>query len=142
MVHFTGFVEDIRSAYRRNDLQVVATTQTTGGLRTRIIESWAFGMPVLSTTKGAVGVEHLAPGDNILIADDPRDFARNLRELIHAPERLDEIALAARRTYDAYHSRRAVADTLRELLNIHFGLRLPPVAAPEGALVDSEQIQR
>jgi glycosyltransferase involved in cell wall biosynthesis len=140
MVHFSGFVEDIRSAYRRNDLHVVASTHATG-LRTRIIESWAFGMPVLSTTKGAVGVEHLSSGGNILIADDPRDFARNLRELIHSPERLDEIAIAARKTYDAYFSRRAVADALRELLNTHFGLRLPPVAAPEGALVDSPQIR-
>ncbi|HEY1257084.1 MAG TPA: glycosyltransferase family 4 protein, partial [Terracidiphilus sp.] len=87
MVRFSGFVEDIRTAYRRNDIQVVASTQATG-VRTRVIESWAYGMPVLSTTLGAGGVEHVAPGQNILIADEPRDFAQRLKELIHAPERL------------------------------------------------------
>jgi hypothetical protein len=121
MVRFSGFVEDIRSAYRRNDLQVIASTQATG-LRTRLIESWAFGMPVLATTVGASGVEHLAPGRNILIADDPRDYARNIKELLHHPERLDEIAVAARQTYEAYYSRRAVAAVLQKLLIKHFGL--------------------
>ena len=130
MVRFSGFVDDIRTAYRRNDLQVVASTQATG-LRTRIVESWAFGMPVLCTTVAAGGVQHLAPGRNILVADDPRDFARVLKELMHNPQRLDEIAAAARQTYDAEHSRLAVATALRELLNTHFGLKLPPVALAE-----------
>jgi glycosyltransferase involved in cell wall biosynthesis len=123
MVRFSGFVDNIRTAYRRNDLQVVASTQATG-VRTRIIESWAYGMPVLSTTVGAGGVKDIAPGRNIFIADDPRDFARTLQELIHAPERLDEIARAARQTYEAKCGRRVVAAALRELLNTHFGLRL------------------
>jgi glycosyltransferase involved in cell wall biosynthesis len=130
LVRFSGFVEDIRTAYRRNDLQVVASTQATG-VRTRIVESWAFGLPVLCTTVGAGGVNDLAPGQNILIADDPRDFARNLQELLHNPERLDQIAVAARQTYEAKHSRPAVAAALRELLNTHFGLRLPSVDTTE-----------
>jgi len=130
MVRFSGFVDDIRTAYRRNDLQVVASTQATG-VRTRIVESWAFGLPVLCTTVGAGGVNDLAPGQNILIADDPRDFARNLQELLHNPERLDQIAVAARQTYEAKHSRPAVAAALRELLNTHFGLRLPSVDTTE-----------
>lgn len=121
MVHFSGFVEDVRTAYHRNDLQVVASTQATGR-RTRIIESWAFGMPVLSTHVGVGGVTHLAPGQNILIADDPSDFARMLKELMHNHERLDEIAKAARATYELAFGRQAVANTLRELLQTSFGL--------------------
>lgn len=121
MVSFSGFVEDIRAAYRRNDLQVVASTQATGR-RTRIIESWALGMPVLSTQVGVGGVTHLAPGQNILLADDPSDFARMLKELMHNHERLDEIAKAARATYELAFGRQAVANTLRELLQTSFGL--------------------
>jgi glycosyltransferase involved in cell wall biosynthesis len=129
MVKFSGFVDEISTCYRRNDLQVVASTQATGR-RTRIIESWALGVPVLSTTVGAGGVEHLQPGRNILIADDPRDFARNLQELVHFPERLDEIARAARQTYESEYGRRPVAAALRGLLNAHFGLNLQS-PAPE-----------
>ena len=128
MVRFSGFVDDIRTAYQRNDLQVVASTQATG-IRTRVVESWAFGLPVVSTTLGAGGVEGLELGQNILIADDPRDFARILQELIHGPMRLDKISAAARQTYEDQYSRRAVAGVLCELLNSKFDLQLSPVAS-------------
>jgi glycosyltransferase involved in cell wall biosynthesis len=131
MVRFSGFVEDIRTAYARNDLQVVASTKATGR-RSRIIESWAYGLPVLCTTVAAGGVRYLEPGRNILIADDPRDFARILKELIDTPNRLNEIAVAARQTYDAKFGRQAVAGALRELLNTYFALELPPVAVGQG----------
>ncbi|MGO9318408.1 MAG: glycosyltransferase [Terracidiphilus sp.] len=124
MVRFSGIVDDIRTAYSRNDLHVVASTRATGR-RARVIESWAFGMPVLCTTIGAGGVEHLTPGENILIADNPHEFALYLQELLHAPKRLDEIAAAARHTYEMYFRRRDVASVLRKLLNLHFGLKLP-----------------
>jgi hypothetical protein len=130
MVRFSGIVDDIRTTYRRNDLQVVASITATGR-RARVIESWAFGMPVLCTTVGAGGVEYLAPGENILIADNPHEFARHLRELIHAPKQLDEIAAAARQTYETFFSRRAVSSVLRKLLNTHFGLELPSVTVLE-----------
>jgi glycosyltransferase involved in cell wall biosynthesis len=130
MVRFSGFVEDIRTAYARNDLQVVASTRATGR-RSRIIESWAYGMPVLCTTVAAGGVRYLEPGRNLLLANDPRDFARILQELIHAPNRLDEIAVSARQTYDAKFGRQAVADALRNLLNEYFGLELPPMAVKQ-----------
>jgi glycosyltransferase involved in cell wall biosynthesis len=128
MVQFSGFVDDIRTAYQRNDLQVVASTQATG-TRTRIVESWAYGMPVLSTTVGTGGVAGLEPGKNILIADDPRDFARALKELVHAPRRLDEIAAAARQSYETEYGRGAVAGALGKLLNSRFGLELNPERA-------------
>jgi glycosyltransferase involved in cell wall biosynthesis len=76
-------------------------------------------------------VEYLAPGENILIADDPGEFARHLRELIHEPTRLDEIAAAARKTYETNFSREAVATALRQLLDIHFGLKLPLATVSE-----------
>ena len=128
MVRFSGFVDEIRTAYGRNDLQVVASTRATG-IRTRIIESWAFGTPVLSTAAGAGGVEALEPGRNILIADDPREFACYLQELVQAPGRLDEIAAAGRQTYEDKYGRSAVAGVLQELLNSHFGPQLPLASA-------------
>lgn len=122
-VRFSGFVEEIRDVYGRSDLQAVAATEATG-VRTRIIESWAYGLPVLSTTVGAGGVEGLDPGRNILLADDPRDFADNLNALLRRPERLTELSIAARRTYEEFYSRARVADAWRELLNEHLGLDL------------------
>jgi glycosyltransferase involved in cell wall biosynthesis len=79
-------------------------------------------MPVLSTQVGVGGVTHLAPGRNILIADDPADFARILTELLHNHNRLDDVAKAARSTYELAFGRQTVANSLRELLQTSFGL--------------------
>ena len=138
MVQFSGFIDDIRDAYRRSDLQVVASTKATG-VRTRIVESWAYGMPVLSTTVAADGVDGLEPGRNILIADDPREFARALEALVRDSSRLDEIAAAARQSYEANFGRQAVAHTLRELLNARFGLQL--AQAPKRAHESPDKLE-
>jgi glycosyltransferase involved in cell wall biosynthesis len=44
------------------------------GTRLKIIESLALGTPVVSTSKGAEGLE-VTNGKNILIADTPSEFA-------------------------------------------------------------------
>lgn len=45
------------------------------GTRIKILEALAYGMPVVSTSKGAEGLA-VRHGEHLLIADDPRDFAR------------------------------------------------------------------
>ncbi|WP_407641101.1 glycosyltransferase family 4 protein [Bryocella elongata] len=126
-VRFTGFAPDLEAVYRRNHLQLVASQQATG-VRTRIIESWAMGFPVLSTTVGAGGVEQLAPGHNILLVDEPLQFANCLRQLVEDSTSLKAIGDAGRATYDAHFSRPSVASRLRDLLARHVGSQLPHAA--------------
>ena len=45
------------------------------GTRIKIIEAWAAGVPVVSTTIGAEGLPG-TPGEDLLIADNPADFVR------------------------------------------------------------------
>jgi glycosyltransferase involved in cell wall biosynthesis len=122
-VTFSGFVKEIRDVYARSDIQAVAATEATG-VRTRIIESWAYGMPIVSTTAGAGGVEGLNAGVNILIANEPREFADALTGLLRSPERLAGIATAARHTYEEIYGRERIATLWRELLNRHLGMGL------------------
>jgi len=126
-VRFTGFVPDLDTVYGRNHLQVVASQQATG-VRTRIIESWAMGFPVLSTTVGAGGVEQLAPGHNILLVDEPIQFANCLRQLVEDSTSLKAIGDAGRATYDSHFSRPSTAARLRDLLIRHVGCQLPDAA--------------
>lgn len=51
-----------------------------GGTRIKILEALAAGTPVVSTSLGALGLEHLA-GDHLLIADTPDHFARAIVEM-------------------------------------------------------------
>jgi hypothetical protein len=59
-VRFLGYVDDVHPFYAKSDLQVVGATRATG-LRTRIIESFVYGLPVLSTWASAPGVVKLSP---------------------------------------------------------------------------------
>lgn len=117
-VHFTGFQKDIRRFYGEVDLQLVGSSEATG-LRTRIVESFAYGVPVLSTTVGATGVEGLMADENIILADEPGRFAQSIKQLLREPSRLAELARAGKQTYEAIYSRSAVASKLNGYLVSH-----------------------
>jgi glycosyltransferase involved in cell wall biosynthesis len=114
-VRFLGFKDDILPFYASGDLQIVGSTAATG-LRTRIIESFVYGIPVLSTKPGAEGVYGLEPGKNIMLADDVRNFCECLVSIVKSPDRLPRLAEAGRQTYESYYSRPVAAQRLNELL--------------------------
>jgi hypothetical protein len=118
-VHFAGFVKNIKDAYADADLHLVGSTEATG-LRTRIVESFAFGVPVLSTTIGARGTAGLQTGTNILIADEARAYADLLGKLTTDRDQLEKLSRAGRSTYDAIYSRKRVSEQLGHFLNKYF----------------------
>jgi hypothetical protein len=44
------------------------------GTRVKILEAFSYGLPVISTTIGAEGLD-VTPGADIIIADEAEDFA-------------------------------------------------------------------
>lgn len=117
-VKFLGFQKALRDQYAKADLQLVGSTEATG-LRTRIVESFAYGVPVLSTTVGAEGVQGLKNGTNIILADTAEEFSRSLELLIAEPRMLQEIVRGGRSLYDEVYSRAAVSKRLGELLSAY-----------------------
>jgi glycosyltransferase involved in cell wall biosynthesis len=120
-VVFHGFVPDVVPYYRNADLQIVASTDATG-LRTRTIESFALGLPVLSTDIGARGIAGLIPGEHLLIANDAEDFVKQLSALLNSPERLHTLSISAKDFYRKNQSRTVVASTLARYLKKYFGM--------------------
>jgi hypothetical protein len=117
-VEMLGFVEDLEQVFADSDLQVVAPTEKTG-LRTRIVESFARGLPVAGTTAATAGLIGIRPGENIFIADSPPDFASMLTSLMRQPTCLSDVAANARRTYDEFYGRNIVAESLAGSLRKH-----------------------
>ena len=120
-VVFHGYVPDVVPYYSNADLQIVASTDATG-LRTRTIESFAFGLPVLSTEIGARGIAGVKPGEDLLIANDAEDFVKQLSGLLNSPERLHTLSISAKDFYRENQSRTVVASTLARYLKKYFGM--------------------
>ena len=66
--------------FDNSDIQLIGL-KFPNGLRNRIIESFARGLPVLSTNEGADGLYGLRKDDNMLIAYDALDFASKVTSL-------------------------------------------------------------
>jgi len=83
-VEVTGFVEDVRPYVARADV-VVVPLRVGGGTRIKIYEAMAMAKAVVSTTIGVEGLPVRA-GCDLLIADAPEDFARDVLQLLRDPE--------------------------------------------------------
>lgn len=70
------------------------------GTRFKIVEAWAAGVPVVSTTVGAEGLPG-TPGEHIVIADDPADFARAISSVLDFPEFAAALGRNGRALYEA-----------------------------------------
>jgi sugar transferase (PEP-CTERM/EpsH1 system associated) len=98
----TGIVDDIRPFVRRSAVYVVPL-RIGGGTRLKIFEAMAMGKAVVSTTIGAEGLP-VHPGQDIVIADDPDDFADKTINLLKDPFRRAELGRAARELVEQKYS--------------------------------------
>lgn len=73
-VHVRGYVADAVPFWTQTTLLAVPLLSG-GGVRVKILEAMAMGLPVVSTTVGCEGLE-VQDGVHLLIADTPEDFAR------------------------------------------------------------------
>jgi glycosyltransferase involved in cell wall biosynthesis len=71
-----------------------------GGTRLKILEALALGTPVISSSKGAEGLD-LVAGRDLLIADEPADFAAAVLRLLHEPALREMLSRNGRRAVEA-----------------------------------------
>jgi sugar transferase (PEP-CTERM/EpsH1 system associated) len=90
----TGAVADVRP-YIANARAVVVPLHAGGGTRLKILEAMAMARPVVSTAFGAEGIA-IAPGHNILIANDAEGFAAHVLTLLGSAERAALLGQAGR----------------------------------------------
>lgn len=94
-VVLTGHVDDIADLVARSSVCVVPLRRG-GGTRLKILEAMALGTPVVSTTKGAEGLE-VQHGVHLLMADRPDAFAGAVLSVLEQPELATTLASNARR---------------------------------------------
>jgi glycosyltransferase involved in cell wall biosynthesis len=88
------------------------------GTRLKIVEAMSMGIPVVSTSKGAEGLE-IDNGKDIVIADDAAEFSEKLAALLLNQKLLKEIARRGRALVQEKYSWRVLSDRLHlELMRL------------------------
>ena len=106
-----GYVEDIRRHLAEASCCIVPI-RVGGGTRLKILDSWAMGRAVVSTSLGCEGLRTINEG-NIVIRDDARGFAAAVLEVLSDPRMRARLESGARRTAEELYSWDRVGDTLR-----------------------------
>lgn len=104
---------DSRELFAQGSVLVVPL-HVASGVRMRILEAWARGVPVVATPAGAAGLD-AADGRELLLARDPEEFALALRRLHTEPALVESVVAAGRRRLAARHDPRAVAASLSDV---------------------------
>ena len=94
-----GYVEDIRVPLSRYAI-FVCPVLSGSGVRVKLLEAFAAGIPVVSTYIGAEGLA-AKDGEFCAMADDPASFAGRVLSLIENPQAAAEMAERARTEVEA-----------------------------------------
>jgi glycosyltransferase involved in cell wall biosynthesis len=93
-IEVTGPVPDAIAELARSRIAIVPL-RAGSGTRLKILEAWAAGLPVISTTLGAEGL-NAQPGEQLLLADTPAGLADNVTRLLTCPELSASLGAAGR----------------------------------------------
>jgi glycosyltransferase involved in cell wall biosynthesis len=83
-VELSGYLDDVRPLMRAAAVHIVPL-RIGGGTRLKILNAWAMGKPVVSTSIGCEGLAAV-DGENVLVRDDPRRFAMAIARVLGSPE--------------------------------------------------------
>jgi glycosyltransferase involved in cell wall biosynthesis len=111
-------VPDVEPFYRKASVSVVPL-RLGGGTRLKILEAFALGTPVVSTTVGCAGID-VVPGEHLLVADDHAAFARACVELLRDPGRRAALAKPARELVEQHHSWDSIRSKMSDLIASEF----------------------
>lgn len=115
-VRFVGAVEDLESLVRSAAV-VLAPLRIGGGVRLKVLESMAWGKPVVATARGFEGVE-ADPGEHILVAANSEDFVSKTVHLLKNPDERHRVGHNARRLIEERYAISSVSAELETNLGI------------------------
>lgn len=119
-VLITGAVPDVREHVWRARVFVVPIRKG-AGTRLKVLEAFAMGIPTVSTSIGAEGIE-FTPGQDLLLGDDPSSIAALILDLLKNPARGKALA---NRALDVARSRYDWSVVIERLLEDYARLASP-----------------
>jgi glycosyltransferase involved in cell wall biosynthesis len=107
-----GYVEDVRDVLGRYAV-FVCPILSGSGVRVKLLEAFAAGIPVVSTRVGAEGLA-VKDGEFCALADDPGEFAARVVALLRDSERAASMAERAREEVEGQWDMAAITRRLVE----------------------------
>jgi glycosyltransferase involved in cell wall biosynthesis len=96
----------------------IAPIRYGGGTRLKILEAFAYGVPVVCTRLACEGLD-VTDGVHLCVADDPDTLAATCAQLLADPERAAALVTSARRLYEhEYRPELAAAAVRRIVLDV------------------------
>ena len=112
-VELTGYVPDVRP-YVRDAARYIVPLRVGGGTRLKILDAWAMGKAVVSTSVGCEGLA-AEDGQNILIRDDPDGFAHAVRAVLHDGALRQRLGIEGRSTVERLYSWEGIGESMLPL---------------------------
>lgn len=109
-VDVTGFVDDVRP-YMEQAKVLVVPLRSGGGTRLKILEGLSFGVPTVSTSLGAEGID-IVHGKHALLADTPEQFAEQVVRVLEDAQLRRQLCSAGRTLVVDHYSWQAVGRDL------------------------------
>jgi len=102
----TGYVDDPTS-YLAETAVFIVPLHAGGGMRVKILDAWAWRLPVVSTTIGAEGLSYEA-GRDVLLADNADDFSQAVLQVLSQPDLASSLSQKGRETVEKLYNWRTV----------------------------------
>jgi glycosyltransferase involved in cell wall biosynthesis len=125
-IRVTGEVPDIRP-HVHTSLVYVVPLRIGGGTRIKIFEAMAMGKAVVSTPVGAEGLP-VRHNENIVLAETPEEFARQVTRLLSDSAERERIGRAARSLVEQNYSWRRVSGVFDTVFERVTGKSAEPLA--------------
>jgi len=97
-IEVTGPLDDLGAVLDGRSV-VIAPIRAGSGTVIEVIDAWARGVPVVATSRGVEGLEP-HDGDDVLVADDPAEFAAQCSMAARYPALRARLAAHGRARYD------------------------------------------
>jgi glycosyltransferase involved in cell wall biosynthesis len=109
-IDLLGFVEDIQPLFS-SCAMFICPIRSGSGVRVKLLEAFASGIPVVSTTLGAEGLAR-KDGEFCALADDPASFAAKVVELLEDEAAAQAMAQRARSEVERNWDTAAITEKL------------------------------
>ncbi len=111
-VTLTGFVEDIHTLVSSCAACVVPLRHG-AGTRLKVLEAMSVGTPVVTTSKGAEGLD-VKHGEHLLVANTPQEFAYNTIQILQDQLLREKIIHEGRKLVEEVYDWRVIGQKLNE----------------------------